>query len=323
MRGKGIAAALMVWVAAAQRLAAHDAHPLESEALHRWTWEPFTLALLALSAALYAAGARAVWQRAGAGRGIRRWQAAAFALGLLSIAAALVSPVAWLSEILFSVHMTQHEILMLVSAPLLVFGHPLVALLWAVPPATRDTWGRWSRQPWFANTWRGLTGPLTVFLLHALAIWIWHIPRLYEAALGNSGIHALEHFSFLATAALFWWGMVHGRYGRIGYGVAVLYVFLTAVHSSILGALLTLAPGVWYPSYASAAAAWRLDALEDQQLAGLLMWVPSGLTFIGCGLALFAAWLGESDRRVLLGSIPARPRAPVRAITVSGGDDAG
>ena len=121
-----------------------------------------------------------------------------------------------------------------------------------------------------------LTGPLAVFLLHAIAIWAWHIPRLYEAALHNDGIHALEHVSFVVTAALFWWGMVHGRYGRIGYGVAVLYVFLTAVHSSILGALMTVAPGVWYPAYTAAASAWHLDPLEDQQLAGLLMWVPSG-----------------------------------------------
>jgi cytochrome c oxidase assembly factor CtaG len=229
--------------------------------------------------------------------------------------------VAWLSGILFSVHMTQHEILMLISAPLLVFGHPLMALLWAVPHATRESWGRWSRLRTISGAWRGLTDPLAVFLIHATAIWIWHIPRLYDAALGNEGIHALEHFCFLVTAGLFWWGMVHGRYGRIGYGVAVLYVFLTAVHSSILGALITIAPGVWYPAYASAASAWHLDPLEDQQLAGLLMWVPSGVIFIVFGLALFAAWLGESDKRVALGSVPAR-RGVRQSVAMSGADDA-
>ena len=119
----------------------------------------------------------------GSGPRDRRWQAAAFALGLLSIAVALISPVAWLSGILFSVHMTQHEILMLVSAPLLVFGHPLLALLWAVPPQTRAAWGRWTQSQPVAAAWRALTGPLAVFLLHAIAIWAWHIPRLYEAAL--------------------------------------------------------------------------------------------------------------------------------------------
>ena len=96
--------------------------------------------------------------------------------------------------------------------------------------------------------------------------------------------------------------MVHGRYGRIGYGVAVLYVFLTAVHSSVLGALMTIAPGVWYPAYIAPQRPWHVDALEDQQLAGLLMWVPSGVIFIVFGLGLFAAWLGESERRVGFGA---------------------
>jgi cytochrome c oxidase assembly factor CtaG len=145
-----------------------------------------------------------------------------------------------------------------------------------------------------------------VFFLHAIALWIWHLPALYEAALGNDGIHALQHLSFVLTAALFWWGMVHGRYGRIGYGAAVLYVFLTAVHSSVLGALLAVAPSVWYPSYATSATQWNVDALVDQQLAGLLMWVPSGVIFIVFGLAMMAAWLGESERRAKLGSVHPR-----------------
>jgi putative membrane protein len=319
---RGIAIAPMAWGLSARALHAHDAHPLATEALHRWTWEPFTIALLVTSAVFYAAGARAVWSRAGAGRGIRAWQAGAFALGLLSLAIALISPVAWLSGILFSVHMTQHEILMLISAPLLVFGHPLLAFLWALPPPTRERWGRWSQQPAIARTWRVLTGPFTVFVLHAVAIWVWHIPSLYVAALRHDGVHALEHFAFLITAALFWWGMVHGRYGRIGYGIAVLYVFLTGVHSSILGALITVAPNVWYPAYATAAAAWHLDALEDQQLAGLLMWVPSGVIFIVFGLALFAAWLGESDRRVVLGSVPGTARSRTATLLLRGSDDA-
>jgi len=136
-----------------------------------------------------------------------------------------------------------------------------------------------------------------VFVLHAMALWVWHIPALYEAALDNAGIHAIEHLCFLLTATLFWWGMVHGRYGRSGYGVAVLYVFLTGMHSTLLGALMTLAGHVWYPRYATAGVAWRIDAAVDQQLAGLIMWVPSGVVFIVLGLALLSAWLGESERR--------------------------
>ena len=283
-----------------------SAHGLASEAAHRWTWEPITIVLLILSACVYAAGVWRLWHRAGIGRGIGRWQAAAFAGGLVSVAAALLSPIAWLSEILFSVHMSQHETLMLVSAPLLVFGHPLFVCLWALPSRAREACGAWSRKPAVSGPWFVVTGPLTVFLLHGLALWIWHVPSFYEAALANDGVHALEHLCFVVTAGLFWWGMVHGRYGRMGYGVGVLYVFLTAIHSSLLGALMTVAPRILYTAYAQSAAEWHVDALEDQQLAGLLMWVPSGVVFIVLGLALLAAWLGESDKRAALGSIAPR-----------------
>lgn len=283
---------------------AHAGGPGLAAAVWRhWPWEPVTLLLLIVSAALYARGLRILWRRAGPGAGIARWQAVSFGLGLLSLALALVSPLAWLSEVLFSAHMTQHEILMLVSAPLLVFGMPLQAFLWNLGAHGREAAGRWTRSPGVARSWHLLTGPAAAFLLHALALWIWHAPVLYEGALANAGVHALQHASFLFTGTLFWWGMMHGRYGKAGYGLAVLYVFLTAVHSSILGALMTVAPSLWYPSYGAATGAWQMDALTDQQLAGLLMWVPSGVVFIVFGLALLAAWLGESERRARLGSV--------------------
>jgi putative membrane protein len=107
---------------------------------------------------------------------------------------------------------------------------------------------------------------------------------------------------------MFWWAMVHGRYGRRGYGLAVVYVFITAVHSGALGALLTFAPFPWYGDYVTRGAAHRVDALGDQQLAGLLMWIPAGVVFIILGLALFAAWMGEAERRVRLGATDAAAR---------------
>ena len=277
---------------------------LAAAALEHWSWEPITIVLLLASLAAYTRGVRALWRRAGLGCGIKRWEAAAFAGGIVSLALALLSPLDWVSSVLFSAHMTQHEILMLVAAPLLVFGRPLQAFHWAFRDHARESIGRWSRRRAVTRTWRALTGPLAVFLMHAAALWIWHVPVLYEAALRSELVHAIQHVSFVGTAGLFWWGMVHGRYGRIGYGIAVLYVFLTALHSSVLGALMALAPAAWYSSHSAAASRWGIDALVDQQLAGLLMWVPSGVVFIVFGLALLAAWLGESERRARLGSVP-------------------
>jgi putative membrane protein len=271
-----------------------------------WTFDPLTVTLMAASAAAYGLGVRAAWRHGGAGAGFRSWHVAAFCGGLLALAVALISPLAWLSDVLFSAHMTQHEILMLVAAPLLVIGRPLLAMLWAVPEHRRAEIAHAVRRPRVVSMWQWLTTPLVVFLLHGVALWIWHVPALFEWALHSEAVHAVQHLSFVVTAALFWWGMVHGRYGRAGYGVGVLYVFLTALHSTLLGALLTIAPSTWYRSYEATAAQRRIDALADQQLAGLVMWVPSGVIFIVIGLALAAAWLGESERRVLLGRTTAR-----------------
>ncbi len=110
-------------------------------------------------------------------------------------------------------------------------------------------------------------------------------------------MHTLQHASFLGTGLLFWWALFHGREGRMGYGAAVFYLFATAMHSGALGALLTFAPSPWYPAYDGATAAWGLTPLEDQQLAGLIMWIPAGLSYLVAGLALVAAWMRESERR--------------------------
>ena len=269
------------------------AHGNLSESLWGWwTWDPLVLLGLTLSAFLYGRGLRRLWQRAGVGQGIRKWEAGAFAIGWFSVVIALISPLDPLSDILFSAHMAQHEVLMLVSAPLLVLGRTLLAFFWALDNR------RWTPSPRTLSVWHAITGPLVVWVLHALALWVWHVPSLYEAALRSEAIHAVQHLSFFVTASLFWWSLVHGRFGRIGYGMAVFYVFTTAVHSSILGALLTVAPRLWYPIYEARTMQWNLDALEDQQLAGLLMWVPAGVIFLVLGLALFAAWLGEAERRV-------------------------
>lgn len=283
-------------------------HAVAENAIGHWDLQPLVVVPLLLGALLYTAGVSRLWRRAGPGRGIPAWSVASFAAGWVTMAVALVSPVAWVSEILFSVHMTQHTLLMLVAAPLLAFGQPLLAWLWAFGLNGRERVAAAFRRRPCAAAWHVVTAPLAVFLVQAVALWAWHLPFLYEAALRHDGIHALQHLSFVVTASMFWWAMVHGRYGRMGYGVAVVYVFLTAVHSGGLGALLTTAPSPWYSEYVRQAAAWRIDPLGDQQLAGLLMWIPAGVVFIVLGLALFAAWMGEAERRVRFSATDAASR---------------
>ena len=259
-----------------------------------WSFDPAIVVSLAAAAAGYAVGVRRVWRAAGVGYGIRRGEAVVFAAGWATLVVALVSPLDALSEALFSAHMVQHELLMIVAAPLIVIGSPGVAFAWLLPAHRRRAFYDTVRRRPMLSMWAAITAPATVWLLHALALWIWHLPVLYEAALASDAVHAAQHVCFFGTAALFWWGLAHGRYGRLGYGAAVVYVFATGVHSGVLGALLTFSPRVWYPAYAATSRAWGLTPLEDQQLAGLVMWVPAGVIFLVVGLAFFAAWLRES-----------------------------
>jgi putative membrane protein len=261
------------------------------------TWNAATAVSLLIIAAAYLAGVRRLWRTDGGRQTVRRWQAAAFLGGCGSAAAALLSPLDGWSDILFSAHMAQHEVLMLVSAPLMVMGRPFVATLWAFAPTTRSEVAGMLKEPWLAAAWERLSRPLTVLILHALVLWGWHVPALFEAALHDETIHAIQHLGFFLTAALFWWTLIHGRYGRLGYGVGVLYVFATAMHAEILGALLTFARPTLYPTHAGRTLAAGLDPIADQQLAGIVMWVPFGAVFVVIALALFGAWLGEASRR--------------------------
>jgi putative membrane protein len=276
----------------ARPLAAHSGEPLAPHDLWTaWIFEPGILIGLAVSAWLYFRGAR--------GRGRRTWETACFAGGWLTLSVALVSPIHPMGGVLFSAHMIQHELLMLIAAPLLVLSRPLVPFLWGLPLSWRREAGRWSKSTWVQRPWHVATKPLVAWSVHALALWIWHAPPLFQATLESDFIHALQHASFLSSALLFWWAVIHGHEGRMGYGVATFYVFTTAVHSSILGALLTFAPSVWYPAYTRTTAAWGLTPLEDQQIGGLIMWVPAGVVYLLAGLALFGAWLRQSETKLL------------------------
>ena len=121
-----------------------------------------------------------------------------------------MSPLHALSEWLFSAHMLQHELLMLVAAPLLVIGRPLAVWIWAFPADARAAIGAAVRSRWIKAPWQWLTAPAVAWTLHAAALWCWHAPRFFEAALARPGIHTLQHASFLGSALLFWW-TVFGR----------------------------------------------------------------------------------------------------------------
>jgi putative membrane protein len=271
---------------------AHDAagHVSPGELWSAWSFEPWVIAGILLTAGLYISGVRHLWQPG--------WQKAGFIAGMLALGLTLLSPLHRLGSELFSAHMAQHEMLMLIAAPLLVLGKPGAVLLWGLPTGLRRPTARTLKAPLVAQSWKGVSAPFAAWLIHGVTLWLWHVPVLYQATLDNEAVHAAQHATFLFTALLFWWTLLHGRGGRMNYGAAVVYVFTTAVHTSVLGALLTCSSKLWYPIYAGRTLAWGLAPLEDQQLGGLIMWVPAGLVYTGIGLWLFAGWLRESDQRL-------------------------
>lgn len=280
-------------------LFAHDGRPVEPhDLLAAWTFDPWISIPLAASALLYAAGVRWLW-REERGRGIRAWEAWSFAAGVVTLLVALLSPLHAMGEALFSAHMTQHALLMSLAAPLLVLGRPVVPMLWGMPIGWRRMLGAAARAGAVRGPWRAISRPAAAWLLHAAAIVAWHLPALYDATLSSRLMHALQHASFLGTALLFWWALLQGRERRTGQGAAIIYLFTTMMYTGALGALLTFAPRPWYTSYLATTGPWGLTPLEDQQLAGLIMWIPASIGYLVAALWLLALGMRDQERRAL------------------------
>jgi putative membrane protein len=245
---------------------------------------------LAVFAAGYIGGTARAWGAAGRGRVITNWHLGWFAAGLVTLLAAALPPLDTLSEQSFAAHMLQHQLILLVAPILLSLANLPAAFAWLWPTAWARSLGRTSAMT-TANAG-------VACLVHAIALWLWHVPRFFDAALASPMTHALQHGSFLATGVWFWVSLRHSRLGRAGLGAAVVYVFATAIESGALGALLVVSPRPWYASNGVAGARFDWTSLEDQQVAGLLMWVPASVVLTLAGLALLAAWMRESRRRV-------------------------
>ena len=269
-----------------------------------WTFEPLVLVSLAGLAWLYGRGVRELSARS-KGRGIHGWRVVAFAGGLAALVLALLSPVDALSAALFSAHMTQHLLLALVAAPLLALADLPLMLFWGIPAPFRARLGRWwVRRRSLRTAWRVATTPMVALLSHVALLWLWHVPGPYEAALLSEPVHALEHASFLVSGYIYWWVLARRDRRRIAFGPDLLYLFAGAMQSALLGAVIALSSRLWYPLQGGAAGAWGLTPLEDQQIAGLIMWVPASLIYLAALAGLVLTRLGDEASG---GTAPWRP----------------
>lgn len=268
---------------------AHISGPLTpGDVWHHWSLDPVLFGGLCLMAYLYFKGRLRL-------RHWARWRDGMFWGGMVLLAIALMSPLDALGETLLVAHMAQHLLLFIVVPVLFSLSMPMLPLLWSLPDTWRHRMSRWGRVRRLLSTFMH---PITACLFYWGMMWLWHMPALYQWALRSEVMHITEHISFFAAGMLFWWAIIHPRSPRlIGYGAGVLLIFLSAMQGVVLGALMTFARYPWYPIYEERVIAWSLTALEDQQLAGLMMWILPGILYVGAAAVLIYHWFRLLDDR--------------------------
>jgi cytochrome c oxidase assembly factor CtaG len=291
MRGLAFAALAL----AATPARAHGGH----EHAIGWTLGAQVTLPLALALALYLIGWARLRRRSGRGRGDLARGAWLYLAGWTVLAGALMSPLHRAGEVSFTMHMIEHEAIMLVAALLLVAARPGPVLMWSLPAAGRQGLApllRWS-------LWRALASPAAATAIQAAVLIVWHLPGLFDRALRSEGLHIVQHVCFLASALLFWWAVLPRGEDRSRRLVSALCLFVTSVVGAGLGALMALSASPWYASYAALGMTlFGLSPEEDQQLAGLIMWVPGGAFHAIAALILLAGALRSApeglDHRV-------------------------
>ena len=254
-----------------------------------WTLDPWVTLPLVCVLLVFLIGRWRLAQRSKLPRS-RTWL---FLGGWLVLTAALISPLHEGGERSFTLHMIEHELIMLVATLLLAAASAGGVLAWGLPgPLRTALGGRW-RTP-LAALWRRLTEPVTATILQALVMWAWHAPALFNRALTSQGWHITQHLSFILASLIFWRAMLDVRRG--GYLVSALCLFLTSLVEGVLGALMALSVSPWYPAYAAMGMSGiGLDPVSDQQLAGLVMWIPGGLIHGAAALAFLYRWLSMNE----------------------------
>lgn len=216
-----------------------------------------------------------------------------FLAGWLVLTLSLVSPLHEGGERSFTLHMIEHELIMLMATFLLAASQSGGILAWGLPAMLRQALGgRWKAP--LAALWRRLTEPVTATVLQAVVMWAWHAPALFDRALASMGWHAAQHLSFVLSSLIFWTAMLDTR--RSNYLLSAACLFVTSLIEGALGALMALSVSPWYAAYAAMGVTGiQLDPTADQQLAGLIMWIPGGLVHGGAALGLLYQWLKSNE----------------------------
>ena len=266
--------------------------------LTSWNWRPDVIMVVATLGSVYVAGWWRLWKQGA--RIARGWRLALYGAGLVTICLALLSPIDTFGSFLFTMHMVQHELLVMVAPLLLLLADPLPVILWGLPRRLRAVIGRLLirgapfRRILQAGTWMPVS-----WLLHVMTLWVWHYPAMYEASLRNEFVHDAQHLSFFLTGILLWWPIVNPAprvHGLVAYGFRIAYVLLAALQNTMLAALIALTERVLYPYYTAVPRLWGLTPLQDQITGGLIMWIPGGMMYVITTLVLVARMLDREEQ---------------------------
>lgn len=256
--------------------------------LTRWNWEPSILIGTAIIIVLYLYAIGPLRKRYYPTEQVKAGKIIAFLLGMLLMFLALVSPLDELGDTyLFSAHMIQHLFLTIISPPLLLLGIPE----WLAKPLLHNRAIFWLA--------RIVTLPAVAFIIYNANFWLWHAPPLYSTTLENEGIHILEHLTFIGFGVVYWWPVfspIKEGLPRLSSGGQILYLFLSGMPAVALGAGLTFLPPQYAP-YLAVPRVWGISAATDQQLGGLIMWIPGNILFIVIASILFIRWMQEQEAK--------------------------
>lgn len=290
--------------------------PVLKAILLSWDWRLDVLAVLALAGTLYTAGWRQLGQRkaarkdplaetAGLGQRrstVARWQLASYWLGLLLILVALMSPIDVLAAQLFSLHMVQHLLLIMFAPALLLLANPLPVLLWGMPVRVRRSTGRaigrlLGSGARLRDPFRSMTSLGATWMLWIIVVIGWHDPGAYNAALRSELVHDLEHVSFFLVGMLYWWHVtgagprIHRQPGLVG---RIFFTLSIIPPNMATGIVISFASE---PFYAYAGGFLGMSAIADQQLGGIIMWIPGSMMYIAATLLLTARLLDREQRK--------------------------
>ncbi len=279
-----------------------------SAAFESWAIDGRLVALLLLSAIVYIRG----WLR---GRRLLRDQndglrLTAFLASLLVLFLASDSPLDAFDSLFLAAHMTQHLLLMMIAPPLLLLSHPLLPLLRGLPkPFVKEGLGPFLAWQPLKQFFGWLTSPIPAWIVFAASTVLWHVPALYELALASPAWHGVQHACFFWSGVLFWWPVIQPGPGKPRWPkwMAIPYLLFADILNTLLSVVFVFSGHLLYPSYGVVRAS-TLGALEDQSLAGLIMWVPGSIVFLVPAVVLVMGLF--TTPRMQAGTAPRRVRMP-------------